>query len=102
MKLYLYYASVPLRQFNGEFYLYKCVIRLVEDYCGIFYLITKITIIKHTGLYENFLKFILKNIFCVHDEYRDKWVPVTTARRVLKLRMEERPPDMKGNCDDIE
>jgi len=23
---------------------------------------------------------------------RDKWVPVTTARRVLKLRMEERPP----------
>ena len=23
---------------------------------------------------------------------RDKWVPVTTARRVLRLRMEERPP----------
>ena len=24
--------------------------------------------------------------------YRDKWLPVTTARRVLMLRMEERPP----------
>ena len=23
---------------------------------------------------------------------RDKWVPVTTAWRVLRLRMEERPP----------
>jgi len=38
----------------------------------------------------------------VHMEYifnifnrsvvRDKWVPVTTAWRVLRLRMEERPP----------
>ena len=24
--------------------------------------------------------------------FRDKWVPVTTAWRVLRLRMEERPP----------
>ena len=24
--------------------------------------------------------------------YRDKWVPVTTAWRVLRFRMEERPP----------
>ena len=23
---------------------------------------------------------------------RDKWVPVTMARRILRLRMEERPP----------
>jgi hypothetical protein len=42
--------------------------------------------------------------------FRDKWVPVTTAWRVLRLRMEERPPiwrvkftleqttmDLKGN-----
>ena len=27
-----------------------------------------------------------------------KSVPVTTARRVLRLRMEERPPDMGGSC----
>jgi len=26
------------------------------------------------------------------DEFSDKWVPVTTAWRVLRLRMEERPP----------
>ena len=26
------------------------------------------------------------------NKYRDKWVPVTTAWRVLRLRMEERPP----------
>jgi hypothetical protein len=25
-------------------------------------------------------------------KFRDKWVPVTTARRVLRLRKEERPP----------
>jgi hypothetical protein len=33
---------------------------------------------------------------------RYKWVPVTTAWRVLRLRMEERPPDMEGNCEYIE
>jgi hypothetical protein len=32
----------------------------------------------------------------------DKWVPVTTAWRVLGLRMEERPPDMEGSCKYIE
>ena len=26
------------------------------------------------------------------NEIRDKWVPVTTAWRILRLRMEERPP----------
>jgi hypothetical protein len=31
-----------------------------------------------------------------------KWVPVTTAWRVLGLRMEERPPGMKGSCEYIE
>jgi hypothetical protein len=30
---------------------------------------------------------------------RDKWVLVTTAWRVLRLRMEERPPDMEGSCE---
>jgi hypothetical protein len=28
--------------------------------------------------------------------FRDKWVPVATAWRVLSLRMEERPPIWKG------
>jgi hypothetical protein len=28
-----------------------------------------------------------------------KSVPVTTAWRVLRLRMEERPPDMEGSCE---
>jgi hypothetical protein len=29
-------------------------------------------------------------------------VPVTTARRVLRLRLEERLPDMEGYCEYIE
>ena len=29
----------------------------------------------------------------------DKRVPVTTAWRVLGLRMEERPPDIEGSCE---
>ena len=33
---------------------------------------------------------------------RVKWVPVTTAWRVLGLGMEERPPDMEGSCKYIE
>jgi hypothetical protein len=33
---------------------------------------------------------------------RVKWVPVTTAWRVLRLRMEERPPVMQGSCEYIE
>jgi hypothetical protein len=32
----------------------------------------------------------------------DKWVPVTTAWRVLRLQMGERPPDMEGSCEYIE
>jgi hypothetical protein len=32
----------------------------------------------------------------------DEWVPVTTAWRVLRLRLEERSPDMKGSCEYIE
>jgi hypothetical protein len=33
---------------------------------------------------------------------RDKWDPVTTAWRVLRLRMEELPPDMENSCEYIE
>jgi hypothetical protein len=32
----------------------------------------------------------------------DKWIPVTTVWRVLRLLMEERPPDMEGSCEYIE
>jgi hypothetical protein len=32
----------------------------------------------------------------------DKWAPVTTAWRVLRLRMEERPPVMEGSCEYFE
>jgi hypothetical protein len=33
---------------------------------------------------------------------RVKWVPVTTAWRVIRLQMKERPPVMKGSCEYIE
>ena len=37
--------------------------------------------------------FYLRNLKCeVIVPSPDKWVPVTTAWRVLRLRMEERPP----------
>jgi hypothetical protein len=29
---------------------------------------------------------------------RDKWVAVTTTWRLLRLRMEERPPNVEGSC----
>jgi hypothetical protein len=32
----------------------------------------------------------------------DKWVPVTTAWCVLRLWMEEQPPDMEGSREYIE
>jgi hypothetical protein len=34
--------------------------------------------------------------------FHDKWVPVTTAWRVLRVQMEERPPDMEGSCEYFE
>jgi hypothetical protein len=43
-----------------------------------------------------------KIYFCVIYFSRDKWVPVTTAWSVLRLRMEERPPDMEGSCEYVE
>jgi hypothetical protein len=39
---------------------------------------------------------------CLVSIFRAKCFPVTTAWRVLRLRMEERPPDMKGSCEYIE
>jgi hypothetical protein len=38
------------------------------------------------------------NSYLGHDE----WVPVSTTRRVLRLRMKERPPDMEGSSEYIE
>jgi hypothetical protein len=35
-------------------------------------------------------------------EHVISWSPVTTAWRVLKLRMEERPEDTESNCEYIE
>jgi hypothetical protein len=35
---------------------------------------------------------------CCHD----KWVHVTTLWRIFSLRMQERPPDLKNNCEYIE
>jgi hypothetical protein len=43
--------------------------------------------------------------YCMHSQqpatcpYPDKSVPVTTARHVLRLLMEERPADMEGRCE---
>ena len=35
-------------------------------------------------------------------EVMDAWLAVTTAWRVLRFRMEERPPDMECSCEYIE
>jgi hypothetical protein len=44
------------------------------------------------------------NEFChpTSVKTRVKWVPVTTAWGVLRLRMEERPPVMEGSCEYME
>ena len=31
-----------------------------------------------------------------------KWISVVTAWRILRLLLEERPPDMEGSCEYIE
>jgi hypothetical protein len=41
--------------------------------------------------------FVVTNGCCYNR--RVKWVPVTTAWRVLRLWMEERPPVMEGSCE---
>ena len=33
---------------------------------------------------------------------QEKWVPVTVEWRVLRLPLEERPPDMEDSCEYIE
>jgi hypothetical protein len=42
--------------------------------------------------------YILESVF---TKIRVKWVPVTTAWRVLGLRMEERPPVMEGSANTL-
>jgi hypothetical protein len=34
--------------------------------------------------------------------FRDKWVPVIKVWRVLRLRMQKRPPDIQGRCEYVE
>ena len=41
----------------------------------------------------------LSNMFM---KFRDRWVSITTAWRVLRLRMEERPADIELSCEYIE
>jgi hypothetical protein len=42
---------------------------------------------------------LLPSLYSSHGAFRYQGVPVTTAWRVLSLRMEERPPDMEGSCE---
>jgi hypothetical protein len=46
-------------------------------------------------------RFFNTNFDIAHPSH-DKWVPVTTAWRVLRLRMEKRPADMEGSCEYFE
>jgi hypothetical protein len=41
-------------------------------------------------------------IFIRGTAAHNEWVPVTKAWRVLRLRMEERPPDIEGSCEYIQ
>lgn len=46
-----------------------------------------------------------KTVFDLHSQITsavDTWLPVTTRRGVLRLRMEERPTDKDGSCEYIE
>jgi hypothetical protein len=43
-----------------------------------------------------------KGLFFFSYKIHVRWVPVTTAWRVLGLRMEERPPAIEVSCDYIE
>jgi hypothetical protein len=51
---------------------------------------------------KNKPKQIYNNKFSNSSYIRGQWVPVTTAWRVLKLRMEERLADMKSSCEYIQ
>jgi hypothetical protein len=44
-------------------------------------------------------KLAIVNLLLLMKWTRHKWVPVTTAWRILSLGKEERPPDMEGSCE---
>jgi uncharacterized membrane protein len=52
------------------------------------------------GRYPNWISGI--SFVYINTKFALKWVPVTTAWRVLRMRMEERPPVMEGSCECIE
>jgi hypothetical protein len=45
---------------------------------------------------------LLKKISFVCSKIRVKWIPVTTALRILRLRVKGGPPAMEGSCEYIE
>jgi len=45
---------------------------------------------------------LISDEFKLEYVFSDEWVPVITAWRVLGLRVEERPPNTVGSCEDIE
>jgi uncharacterized cysteine cluster protein YcgN (CxxCxxCC family) len=66
----------------------------VPSYAYIYiYIYTQITVLKC-------YKECIKTTVTKKDHVR--WVPVTTAWRVLGLRMEEQPPAVEGSCEYIE
>jgi len=56
-------------------------------------------IVLHSERNINFRKV---NLFAFSAKTFRKWVPVTTAWRVLKLRVEGTASDMEGSCEWIE
>jgi len=45
---------------------------------------------------------LISDEFKLESVFSDEWAPVTTAWRVLRLRVEEWPPYTEGFCEDIE
>ena len=59
---------------------------------GVLCLVDRVSLynlLNKANLVHNFLSILIYFLYMFRA--RDKWVPVTTALRVLRLRMEERP-----------
>jgi hypothetical protein len=69
--------------------------------CRLHYNDLNINILKCTKLITKLqcCKFKICLKCDVAGRSHDKCVPVTTAWRVLGLRIEERPPDVEGSCE---
>jgi hypothetical protein len=106
-ELVAFKAQPSITEVSGQgikLYLENNRATVFEIHFSIYFIATDISRVIRISIFKCTCNciFLGYNLDTYYNLIHDKRVPVTTAWRVLRLRMEERPPVMEGSCEYFE